>query len=281
MTRTRLLSVGALAAIAATGITAAPAVADPAASAAQSSSTITMSGSTSVAPLARLLAQGYVKAFPNTVRFRLLQGGSDIGVNDVARGRVTIGMASRDPLPRSDPKGIQFNRIARDGVCLVTNPNNPVPNLTQEQVQQIFSGRIRNWSDVPGSRVSGPIELIVRSAASGTQDAFQSIFMGQDLRVAGSASQKASNGLVQQTVRSTRTAIGYVDFKFTGGTNAVNYKGVPCTLRNAKSGTYPGIRNLWMVTRGRPSGATGRFIRWIRSSGAARRIVNSEWVAVS
>ncbi|MGK2939327.1 MAG: phosphate ABC transporter substrate-binding protein [Solirubrobacteraceae bacterium] len=271
MNRTRLLSAGALAAIAATVVCATPATAK---------STITMSGSTSVAPLARLLAQGYVKAFPNTVTFRLLQGGSDIGINDVARGRVTIGNASRDPLP-SDPKGIQFNRIARDGVCVVTNPNNAVPNLTQEQIQQIFTGRVRNWSDVPGAKVSGPIELVTRSAASGTQDAFQNIYLGPDLRVAGSASQKASNGLVQQTVRSSRTAIGYVDFKFIGGTNAVSYKGVPCTLRNAKSGTYPGIRNLWMVTRGKPAGATGKFIRWIRTSGAARKIVSSQWVAAN
>lgn len=280
MIRTRLLGAAVLSAAAAASVAPATAQADPVASAAQKP-VVTMSGSTSVAPLARLLARGYLKQFPGSVQFKLLQGGSDIGVNDVARGRVTIGMASRDPIPASDPKGIQFNRIARDGVCLVTHPSNTIGNLTQEQVQQIFSGRIRSWSDVPGAKASGPIELIVRSAASGTQDAFQNIFMGQDLRVAGSASQKASNGLVQQTVRSNRNAIGYVDFKFIGGTHAIPYKGVPCTLRNAKSGTYPGVRNFWMVTRGAPAGATAKFIRWIRTSAPARRIINTEWVALS
>lgn len=278
MNRTRLLGAVVLTAAAASTAPAA-AQADPVASAAQKP-VVTMSGSTSVAPLARLLAQGYVRQFPGSVQFKLLQGGSDIGVNDVARGRVSIGMASRDPLP-SDPKGIVFNRIARDGVCIATHPSNTIPNLTQEQVQQIFSGRIRSWSDVPGAKARGPIELIVRSAASGTQDAFQNIFMGQNLRVAGSASQKASNGLVQQTLRSNRNAIGYVDFKFTGGTHAVPYKGVPCTLRGAKAGTYPGVRNFWMVTRGAPRGATAKFIRWIRSSAPARRIINTNWVALS
>jgi phosphate transport system substrate-binding protein len=276
--RTRLIGAAVLSAAAAS-VAPAAAQADPVATAAQKP-VVTMSGSTSVAPLARLLARGYLKQSPGSVQFKLLQGGSDIGVNDVARGRVTIGMASRDPLP-SDPKGVVFNRIARDGVCISTHPSNTVPNLTQEQVQQIFSGRIRNWKDVPGAKATGPIDLIVRSAASGTQDAFQNIFMGQDLRVAGSASQKASNGLVQQTLRSSRNAIGYVDFKFTGGTHAVPYKGVPCTLRGAKSGTYPGVRNFWMVTRGAPKGATAKFIRWIRSSAPARRIINTEWVALS
>lgn len=279
MTRTRLLGAVVLSAAAAASVAPVAAQAEPVASAAQKS-VVTMSGSTSVAPLARLLARGYLGQFPGSVQFKLLQGGSDIGVNDVARGRVTIGMASRDPLP-SDPKGIVFNRIARDGVCISTHPSNPISNITQEQVQQIFAGRIRSWSDVPGAKATGPIELIVRSAASGTQDAFQNIFMGPDLRVAGSASQKASNGLVQQTLRSNRNAIGYVDFKFTGGTHAIPYKGVPCTLRNAKSGTYPGVRNFWMITRGAPKGASAKFIRWIRTSAPARRIVNSEWVALS
>lgn len=250
--------------------------------AAPAKSTITMSGSTSVAPLARELAKGYLKAFPNTVRFKLLEGGSDVGINDVARGRVTIGNSSRDP-QQSDPGGLAFNRIARDGVCIVTNPENPVPNLSQEQVQQIFSGRIRNWSDVPGAKISGTIDLNVRTQASGTQDAFQNIFMGgpSGQRVATSASQKASNGLVQSAVRANKNAIGYVDFKFATGTNAVAYKGVACTLRNAKAGTYPGLRSFWMVTRGKPTGATAKFLKWIRTNASAKAIVNSNWVSVN
>ena len=84
-----------------------------------------MSGSTSVAPLAAKLAKGYLKAHPRRRQFRLAQGGSDIGVADVARGRVTIGNSSRDPKP-TDPGGLVFNKIARDAICIVTNPSNPV-----------------------------------------------------------------------------------------------------------------------------------------------------------
>jgi phosphate transport system substrate-binding protein len=238
--------------------------------------TITLSGSTSVAPLAAKLAQEYVKK--HKVKFKILQGGSDLGVSDVAHGRVTLGMSSRDPLP-SDPGGLQFNRIARDGVCVATNPGNSIANLSQEQVQGIFSGRVRSWSQVPGAKIGGTIDLIVRNAASGTQDAFQNIFMGQNLRVAPSASQKPSNGRVQQSIASDKNAIGYVDFNFTRGLHPVQYKGVTCNLRNAKSGQYGGIRNFWLVSRGKVSGAAAAWVKWIRSA-AARRIIGSNWVPI-
>lgn len=246
--------------------------------AASAKTAITMSGSTSVYPLAVKLAKGYLSAKPGAAQFRVLQGGSDIGVNDVARGRVTFGMSSRDP-QSSDPGGLVFNKIGRDGVCIVTNPANPLGNISQATVQAVFAGRIRNWKDVPGAKISGPIDLITRTPASGTADAFQNIFMGQNLRVAGNASQKASNGLVEQAVRSNRSAIAYIDFKFTGGTAIAPYQGVPCNLRNAKSGQYQGVRNFWLVTRGRPSGAAAQFLRWVQGS-SGQRIVANGWVSL-
>lgn len=240
-------------------------------------STITLSGSTSVAPLASQLARGYLKDKPGKAKFKLLQGGSDIGIADVSRGRVTLGMSSRDPQP-TDPGGLVFNRIARDGICVATNKSNPVAGLSQDQIQSIFSGRVRSWSQVPGASATGPIDLIVRSPASGTQDAFQNIFMGQSLRVAPSASQKASNGLVQQSIRSDKNAIGYVDFNFTAGLNAVSYKGVACNLRNAKSGQYGGLRNFWLVSRGKATGAAAAWIKWVRKSSKAKRLIAKNWV---
>src|SRR5262245_54759913 len=106
------------------------ALAAPAVAAAK---TITMSGSTSVAPLAALLARAYVDKTNQHVGFRLLQGGSDVGVDDVAHQRVDIGNSSRDPKP-TDPGGLTFHRIARDAICVVTNKANPIGNLTQNQV---------------------------------------------------------------------------------------------------------------------------------------------------
>jgi phosphate transport system substrate-binding protein len=253
------------------------AVAIPASTAA-ARTTISMSGSTSVAPLAAKLAKGYLRAHPGSVSFRLAQGGSDVGVADVGAGRVTIGNSSRDPKP-TDPGGLVWNRIARDAICIATNANNPVSGLTQSQVQAIFSGQVRDWSQIPGATRTGPIDVVVRTAASGTQDAFQKIFMGS-AKVSSSAAQKASNGLVAQAIKSDPNAVGYVSLAFTRGLNDARYKGVACNLRNAKSGQYEGVRNFWMVTRGRPQGAALKFIRWIQRSTAAHRITATGWVPI-
>lgn len=246
--------------------------------AAASAATITISGSTSVAPLAAKLASKYVKV-KDGVQFKLLQGGSDVGIADVSRGRVTLGMSSRDP-KSSDPGGIVFNKIARDAICLITNKSNPLPNLSQSQVQAVFGGGVRSWKDVSGSPRNDTIDVTVRTAASGTQDAFQKIFMGST-SVFGGASAKASNGLVQQSVKSNDSAVGYVSLAFTKGVRVVPYQGVTCTLRNAKSGQYSGVRNFYMVSRGAPTGAAKKWINWIRKSKSAEKIVASEWVPLS
>jgi phosphate transport system substrate-binding protein len=257
----------AIAALVFTATTAAGAIA---------AKTITMSGSTSIAPLATKLAKAYVRK-SSGVRFVILRGGSDIGIDDAARGRVTIGMSSRDPKP-ADPGGIRFRKFARDAVCVVSNPDNRLPNLSRSQIQDIFSGRVRNWAQVSGSTVNGPIRLIVRTAASGTQDAFQQIFMGQSLRVAGSAQTKSSNGLQAQAIKADPQAIGYASFNFTKGLHNIPYRGVPCTLRNAKSGEYGGTRNFWWVVRPPEKKAARKFINFTRKSRAAQKIIAKRWV---
>ena len=267
MKRTRLLSALAVAALAVAAAGPAAATAKP---------TITMSGSTSVAPLASLLARKYLSACHHCVNFKLLQGGSDIGVADAAAGRVTIGNSSRDPKP-SDPGGLVFTKIARDAVCIITNTANPVPSIDQSGVQAVFGGGVRTWSSVPGSSQRRTIDVSVRTPGSGTQDAFQRIFMGST-KVFGGASQKTSNGLVQQLVKSDPGAVGYVSLYFTKGVHAIPYSGVPCTLRNAKSGQYGGSRNFYMVTRGAPKGAAKAWIKWITHSKPAAKIVGTDWV---
>ena len=260
------------AAAAAISITAA------AAPATAGATTITLSGSTSVAPLAAKLASKYVKS-KKGIQFKLLQGGSDVGIADVSRGRVTLGMSSRDP-KSSDPGGLVFNEIARDAICMVTNPDNKLSNISQAQVQAVFGGSVRDWGAVNGSSLNSTIDVVVRTAASGTQDAFQKIFM-ESTKIFSGASQKASNGLVQQSVSSNSSAIGYVSLAFTKGTNPVPYNGVPCTLENAKSGQYSGVRSFYLVSRGAPTSAAQKWINWIRKNPKAQKIIASEWVPLS
>lgn len=245
------------------------------AAAAYAASTITMSGSTSISPLAQLLAKEYNSK--TGTKFAILEGSSDIGITDVSRGRVTIGMSSRDP-KSADPGGIVFNKFARDAICIVTHPNNKLPALSQGTLQNIFSGRIRSWSQVDGSNLSSSINLVTRTPASGTFDSFQNIVMGENLRVASNADAKSSNGLQAQAIKSDPDAIGYASFSFVKGLHNVPYEGVPCSLRNAKSGQYGAIRNFWLVTRGAAKGEAKKFIEFTRKNKKAQKIISTNWV---
>lgn len=239
-------------------------------------------GSTSMLPLVQKLAAAYHKAFPKIPEPKVGGGQTDIGINDVNAGRVDIADASRDPLP-SDPEHLVFSKVARDGVCVITNSANPLPNLSQELVQGIFTGDITDWTQVPGSALTGPIDLFDRESVSGTQDAFQNIFLGEENRISPSATAESSEGLEVNAVGAQKSAIGFVSFAATinGGVHTVDYNGIPCTLRNAKSGQYGGVRNFWMVTKGGPKGEAAKYIAWVTSgSKTTKNIINSNWIAV-
>jgi phosphate transport system substrate-binding protein len=249
--------------------------------AAASARALLIDGSTSVYPLMVQLAAAYHKATHSPTP-SVGQGTSGVGISDVNAGRVDIGDVSRDPIIGVDPKGLVFTKIARDGVCVITNSANHLSNLSQQTVQQIFTGQVRNWSEVPGATASGPIDLFQRVASSGTQDAFQNIFLGEDLKISPGASSEESNGTMRQAVIGDKNGIGFASFAFTAGTNAVGYQGIPCTLANAKSGQYQGVRNFWMVTKGAPKGATAKFIDWVVKphNAIVEKIVASEWIPV-
>jgi phosphate transport system substrate-binding protein len=235
--------------------------------------TITISGATGSAPLVGLLAKKYVKTHPGQVKFKLAQGGGEVGIQDAAAGRVTIGNASRDPRP-SDPPGIVFYPIAKDFFCFDTNPKNPLPNLTLAQAQAIWTGAVRDWSQVPGASVTGPIDLISRTGASSLPPLVSQLLLGGKA-VSALAAPKPSDGLVEQAVASDPNAIGYNSGYYASqkDVHAVPFNGVACNLQSAKSGQYPGVRNYYEVTRGAAHGAARKFISWIEHSRAARKII--------
>ncbi len=252
--------------------------------AAASAKRLIIGGSTSVLPLAQKLASAYHKAYPKIPAPEVEGGQSDAGIEGVIEGRFDIGDSSRDPEKSEEEPGapaLTWTKIARDGVCIITNDANHVPNLSQEEVEGIFTGRIREWSEVEGSTISGPIDLFDRDGASGTQDAFQHIFLDETLKISPSANAESSNGLEQSGVGSDKQAVGFVSFAYTTGVHAVSYQGVACNLRNAKSGQYEGVRNFWMVTKGRPKGEALKFLKWVTGgSKTTKQIIGSSWIAI-
>jgi phosphate transport system substrate-binding protein len=271
MNRIRRLS-AALAVAGALGI-AAPA-------AASALTTITISGATASYPLVSLLAQKYSKVHPHKVKFKIAQGGSQIGVNDVAGGRVTIGDVSRDPESK-DPAGLVFYPIAKYAICVVTNKANTLSNLTSAQLVSIFTGKTRSWSGVPGATATGSIDLISRTSVAGVLTNFQTLLL-EGKKVSSLAAEEASEGLLKQQVENDPNAIGFISNYQSdkGGLNVAGLNGVKCTRESAVSGQYSGVARFYEVTKGKASGAASAFIGWIEKSAAAKKIINTQWISI-
>src|ERR1700704_2821657 len=250
-------------------------VAAPAAASAVS--TVTISGATASYPLVSLLAQKYVKTFPKKVKFKITQGGAQIGVNDVAAGRVSIGDVSRDPLA-ADPAGLVFYPIAKYGICVITNKSNPVPNLTQSQVIGLFTGKTRSWSGITGATASGTVDLISRTSVAGVLTNFQTLLL-EGKKVSTIAAEEPSEGLMRQKVESDPNSIGFVsNYQSDKGTvNAVGLNGVACSKATVQGGSYSGTARFYEVTKGKATGASSAFIGWIEKTAAAQKIISPQW----
>jgi phosphate transport system substrate-binding protein len=271
MTRIRRLSV----ALAVAGVLG---VAVPAAASAVP--TITISGATASYPLVSLLAQKYVKLHPHTVKFKITQGGAQIGVNDVAAGRVTIGDVSRDPL-ETDPHGLVFQPIAKYAICVTTNKANPVSNLTEAQLVAIFTGKVRTWAGIPGATQTGTIDVISRTSVAGVLTNFQTILL-EGKKVLSGAAEESSEGLMRQQVENDPAAIGFMsNFQSDKGTvNPVPIGGVGCSRATALSGQYPGVARFYEVTKGKATGLAAKFISFILHNKFAKKIINTQWISI-
>jgi phosphate transport system substrate-binding protein len=247
---------------------------------ASAASVITISGATASFPLVQLLAHKYSKLNHNKVAFRISQGGTTVGINDVNAGSVTIADVSRDPL-KTDPEGLDFYPIAEYGICIVTNKSNPVSSLDEAQVQAIFTGKDHEWSQVSGASATGPIDLISRTSTAGVLTNFKTLFLNNK-SVASTAAEEASEGLLEQQIVNDPRGIGFLsNYRADQGTvNPVAYNGVACTRANVASKQYTATARFYEVTKGKATGAAAKFISWIESSKAARKIISTQWVPI-
>jgi phosphate transport system substrate-binding protein len=245
----------------------------PAHAASKKQAVITISGATGSAPLVSQLAKKYAKTHKR-VKFKVAQGGGEVGVQDAAAGRVTIGNAARDPRP-SDPASLVWYPIAKDNICFAVNKANGLTDLSAKQAQDIWTGAIRSWDQIPGSKLTGPIDLVSRTAASSQPALVVSLLLGGQ-KISSLASLKTSDGLVKQAIVSDKHAIGHLSGLYTldGKVKPLGAGGVACNIANAKSGQYPGVRTYAEVTRGKATGAALAFIRWIERSKDARKIIS-------
>jgi phosphate transport system substrate-binding protein len=242
--------------------------------------TITLSGSTPTGALTADLAYFYRHSVRRPPRFSIVGGGSGTGIADAARGIVDVGLASRE-LGDDDPAGLRFSPIAWSGVCLVTNRANPVPGIARAQMQAFVAGLLTSWALVPGSTRTDAIVPVALDERAGARSVFLSVFVDLATPIAYQPRTLAYAAQMRDYVRATPAAFGYVDLAYAGQLHVVPYEGVPCTRATIRSGAYPARRPLGFVTRGRPRAEVRRFLRWIRRSKTARRVIATRYVPVT
>jgi ABC-type phosphate transport system substrate-binding protein len=190
-------------------------------------------------------------------------------------------MAARDR-SAADPPGLVFTPIARSAVCVATHSGNRLAGVTRAQLGAMAAGAITDWSQVPGATVSGPVSMWGYFDGEGAQVVFE-----EQLAAPGpppfafpALERRQTGGEIRNGVRKIEGAIGWLDLRFTTGLNVLKVDGVACSRAAVASRRYAGRRGLSLVTRGRPSGAAARFIRWARTSTVAQRIVGRTFIPV-
>lgn len=224
------------------------------------SGTVNEAGSSSVQPLAELMATAFTAKYPK-VTVNISGGGSSAGVKAIAAGTVDIGAASRD-IKITEPDVIPVC-IARDGVAIVVNEANSLTGVTIEQVAKIYAGEITNWKDVGGN--DAIITVVSREEGSGTREVFEEYVTGAfKKKIKADALFFDSNGAIRNKVASDKNAVGYVSFGYVAGLKTLMVNDVAPTIENAQSGKYPIVRRLYFLTKSVPSGIVKEFIDFCR-----------------
>lgn len=245
--------------------------------------TLTLTGSTTVLPIAQLCAEEFMKYHPD-VNISVRGGGSGVGIAALIDGTCDIANASRPmktkELKSARGKGIRpvGTVIARDGIAIIVHTSNPLSAITAAQVKAIYTGKISNWKDVGGK--PGRIVVVARDVASGTFEVFKRKAL-KGAKTRADALMLASNKAVATTVEKTPGAIGYVGLGYISPkVKALTLDGVKPTKKTVVSGEYKFARPLYMYTNGKPKGLAKEFIDFILSPEGQTIVAEAGFVPV-
>ena len=222
------------------------------------SGTVSMNGSTSMKKLVEAACETFNAQYPS-IKAEGQFTGSGAGLEAVANGTADIGNSSRALTEEEKAKGLVENIVAIDGIAVVVDNANTVTSLTKQQLADIYTGKITNWSEVGGN--DGSIVVIGREAGSGTRGAFEEILEIEDQ--CAYAQELDQTGAVLTTVSSTPNSIGYVSLDVLNDTvKAVSIDDVEPTVENIKAGTYSLQRPFVMATNGEISAQADAVQSW-------------------
>ncbi len=207
--------------------------------------TVSTDGSTSMEKVIGALGESFMEANSGTT-FTYNPTGSGSGIQAVSEGRCDIGLSSRALKDDEKASSLKETIVALDGIAIIVNPQNPVKDLSMEQIAKIYTGEITNWKDVGGE--DAEIVRIGREAGSGTRDGFESITETKD--ACQYRQELTSTGDVITTVSQNPNAIGYASLAaIKDSVKALTVNGVAPTEATVKDGTYLVQRPFVLVTK--------------------------------
>lgn len=230
---------------------------------------VSTDGSTSMEKVIGSLGESFQN--DTGIRFTYNPTGSGSGIKAVQEGRCDIGLSSRDLKKAEQDSGLQATVLAYDGIAVIVNPNNPVSDLSLEDVARIYRGEVTNWSAVGGK--DAEIVLVGREAGSGTRDGFESITDTKD--GCKYRQELTSTGDVITTVSQNPNAIGYASVaSVKNSVKALTINGVAASEANIKDGSYVVQRPFVLVTKSNAKLSEGaqKFFDYITSADAHKII---------
>ena len=211
------------------------------------SGAVSLNGSTSMEKVVGVLGEQFM-ADNSGVSVTYDATGSGAGIEAASNGSADIGLASRALKDEEAASGLVGTTVALDGIAVIVNANSKVADLTVEQIAQIFTGEITDWSQVGGE--AGTISCIGREAGSGTRDGFESITKTKD--ACKMDQELTSTGAVIEAVAGNPNAIGYASLSAVEGKDtikAVTVGGVECSETTVLDGSYAIQRPFVLVTK--------------------------------
>ena len=245
------------------------------------SGTVSTNGSTSMEKVILTLNEQFMIDNPD-VKASYDPTGSSTGIEAVKNGTTDIGLSSRALKEEETSAGLKGTNLALDGIAIIVNADSAVTDLTVEQIAQIFTGEIKNWSELGGA--DGEIACIGREGGSGTRDGFESITGTEGTCVL--AQELTSTGAVIEAVKNNPQAIGYASLSAVEGKDgikAITVGGVACTEETVLDGSYQIQRPFVLVTKeGQAlSEVAQAYFNWATSSDAADLIRSAGAVPVA
>jgi phosphate transport system substrate-binding protein len=245
--------------------------------------TITIKGSTTVLPIAQATAEVFMEKNP-AINISVQGGGSSVGITSLLDKTCDIADSSRqikkEEIESAKTKGVVVNeiKIAMDGIAVIVNPKNKISALTRQQIKDIYTGKVSDWSELGGAK--GKIVVLSRDTSSGTFEAFELLALNKE-KVRVDALINASNQAIASTVATTPGAIGYIGHGYLSKkVKDVTVDDIKCTKENILSGKYPLSRPLFMYTNGKPSGDIKKFTDFVLGKEGTKIVEEEGFVGI-